>query len=773
MKMKKVLCFLMVIVCCVASITVPVHASSPMISANTVEGNPGDEVTVDISINGNPGVSYLRVLVGYSSELSIVGVENKGIIQGMFTKSQYYTANPYYLTWANDTDSASNGVLASITFKIADTATSQEIPIVVTCDMSNNENLDDVVFTTSNGCVNVKENTVSVTLNKEKLNMKVGETDTLVATVSPSSENVIVWESNDTSVATVDANGIVTGIKPGTAIIQAIVGDAVASCEVTVEEIEVSNLEIIQAPILSEYDSRYLPNFTGMKVQITYDNNTSECVEVTENNVSYIFETVYCTVTAGETIINISEDNGSYTIACGGKTCIYNGINFYEGQAITSIEVSNFSLTGQGMSAKVVYEDDSQEEIELEFLKSTADSTSFDGYVNTEKGFLHCYMEESMTEGQYYVSILQEDITITLDTVLLKINGAYFKVNDGENQLIYNYAQNFEVGSTVTLTATGENFAYWMNESNKIISTEMSYSFTINQPTEFTVVYKNAVKGENAYVEFVSDYDQVLRAQNYSATSKILLPVGPSKSGYTFKEWSMTVSEIKEAIQNGETYIRVTPVYQKIVEYFDVTVVYDGNLADAKVYHDVLGYEFFQFEAKSINGRKFAYWSDAISDGNVLGTSETYSLYVNKDVTIYAIYVDSEEEVKVEPTITMTSAYKSVDAAGTKKVHFGAMRNIPDTYTLQEHGVLYGTNSAFGEEDAEDVMIIGGSGVAKQISKTTGNTGLYVLNVSIGSKVDTVVYARGYMILQNIETKEVITVYSNILSGSYNSLEVQ
>lgn len=638
---------------------------------------------------------------------------------------------------------------------------------------------------------------------------------------------------------------------------------------IKVIETNVSAIEVIQDPVLTTFDSRYEVDFTGMKIKITYNDATSETVEITRNNATYTFDTyVYCAVLTGNNTINIYfEEDGSYGIHYLGITGNYNGINKYIGKAIATLDIPNLSFAGDNITLSVTYEDQSKENIILDFFEFYGDTYSdgtswFEGYANTGKGFLYIWTEPTENKDEYWVYVLDEEfyidlssqeareeviittdsrmedgtgtsldvkgagtyyagdsVTITaeerigykflgwyelsedgnnyigdaisaefsctfvveenmnfvaiykqVDYAMLKVNGAGFTVNGGVNQLIYNYAQEFNVGTEIKLIATGENFAYWMNDSNKIVSTEKEYVFTLLQATTVTVVYKNATAKETAFVEFVSDYDQVLQAQNYSVSSNILLPNGPTKSGYVFQRWNMTISEIKEAIRNGETYIRVKPVYEKLVEYFDVTVIYDGNTETPQIYQDVTGYEFLELTSKAIEGRKFAYWSDAIADGNVLGTSEVYRLYVNKDVTVYAIYVDAEEDVKFSPTITMTNAYTSVDNTGTKKVHFEATREITDGYILQEHGALYGTNTSFSGAEAENIMVIGSSDVKKSIGTTTGNVGVYVLSVNVGTKVDTVVYARGYMILQNETTGETITVYSQIVSGSYNEL---
>lgn len=64
----------------------------------------------------------------------------------------------------------------------------------------------------------VKEPTINI--EQANISLTVGETVTLNATVQGASQT-ITWTSSDESVVTVDANGVVTGIKKGTATITA------------------------------------------------------------------------------------------------------------------------------------------------------------------------------------------------------------------------------------------------------------------------------------------------------------------------------------------------------------------------------------------------------------------------------------------------------------------------------------------------------------------------------------------------------------------------
>lgn len=72
----------------------------------------------------------------------------------------------------------------------------------------------------------------TITLDKEKATLEMGKTLTLKATTVATGN--INWSSNNTSVATVDANGVVTPIKEGVATITATIDEKSASCVVTV-----------------------------------------------------------------------------------------------------------------------------------------------------------------------------------------------------------------------------------------------------------------------------------------------------------------------------------------------------------------------------------------------------------------------------------------------------------------------------------------------------------------------------------------------------------
>lgn len=83
----------------------------------------------------------------------------------------------------------------------------------------------------------VKEAATSVTLNKTAIELSVGASETLTATIAPSgADDAVEWTTSDESVATVDENGKVTAVKAGTATITVTTKNGkTAMCTVTVK----------------------------------------------------------------------------------------------------------------------------------------------------------------------------------------------------------------------------------------------------------------------------------------------------------------------------------------------------------------------------------------------------------------------------------------------------------------------------------------------------------------------------------------------------------
>ena len=181
------------------------------------------------------------------------------------------------------------------------------------------------VTVTASGTVGV----TGVSLDKNALSIKQGDTSSLVATVSPSgaSNKNVTWSSSNTNVATV-SNGTVTGVAPGNATITVTTQDGgyTATCSVTVTK-KLSSISVsgqttaftvgdsfsFGGTVTSNYSDGTSANVTSLATFTGYDMSTAGNQTVT---VSYSEDDVTKTTTYQISVGSSggSEDITDYTV---------------------------------------------------------------------------------------------------------------------------------------------------------------------------------------------------------------------------------------------------------------------------------------------------------------------------------------------------------------------------------------------------------------------------------------------------------------------------
>ena len=348
----------------------------------------------------------------------------------------------------------------------------------------------------------------------------------------------------------------------------------------------------------------------------------------------------------------------------------------------------------------------------------------------------------------------------------LSVTASEFTVNGGAVHDSYLYEQ-YAIGASVTVNFTGtENFLYWVNASNKVVSTDKSYTFTMGSETALKAVYGKARQNQ-ATVVFISHSDQIISSKAYTTSDTIQFPMPPIKMGCTFTGWSMTEAEIHEAMANNGGIIQVRALYTEPSIDCAVTVVYpDGT--DNEVVKAKVG-QLVNVTAKDIEGKTFSCWTD--NDGNVLGYTKTLKLAPSGNMTVKAIYSDGATEAK--PVISMTAVDTSA-GNGYYLISFTVTRAVPEGYELVKQGVLYSIDSRCAGDAGKDYLKLTADGtvpegVYESIGSNNDLNGVTRVNCKVRT-ADTTLYGRGYMILKN-SAGEVLYVYTDgILSGSYNSL---
>lgn len=242
---KKLISFLLALIILVSCIPFQVAsaADTPHYTVTDKTVEVGDVFTVDVAIADNPGIISLRFKVVYDVEaLELQSVSNSGILNGFTTPAPTITS-PYTLRWADSlatTDNTVQGTVATLTFKALQVTSATSVTIEH--GEARNSTGKKITFANATANVVVKEkpvNVTGVTLNKNALTLKTGESETLKASVAPdnATNKTVTWKSSDPTVAAVDAAGKVVAVKRGNTVITVTTqdGQKTASCTVTVE----------------------------------------------------------------------------------------------------------------------------------------------------------------------------------------------------------------------------------------------------------------------------------------------------------------------------------------------------------------------------------------------------------------------------------------------------------------------------------------------------------------------------------------------------------
>lgn len=158
---------------------------------------------------------------------------------------------------------------------------------------------------------------VGVTLNKETLKIDVEDTETLIAIIDPfgADDQTVTWESDDETVATVDKDGVVTGISEGEATITVTTtdGEETAECVVTVV-ISVTGITLDEETLaLTASGATGTLVATVAPATATVDTVTWS---TSDKTVATVVDGVVTPLTVGETIITATTTDGGFTATC-------------------------------------------------------------------------------------------------------------------------------------------------------------------------------------------------------------------------------------------------------------------------------------------------------------------------------------------------------------------------------------------------------------------------------------------------------------------------
>lgn len=272
-----VLAFVMILSTCFVWLPEEAKAAetpSIIVSADRTDLYRGDTVNVSVSMEGNETGAGLQLAFFYDSNvLELQGDAVEGDVFAGASVADLYAGNEGVIRAAlvaESDNTLSNGTVFSAAFQVKEDAPFGTVALSVGEILLADNDYQVIPMTVVNHAesMNVGAAVTGISLNQDSLTLVFGETAQLEAAVAPAeAEAEVTWSSSDPAVASV-ANGLVTAVGPGTAVITAEAGGYTAACEVTVT-VPMTGISIKESTTIHRGDSEQL-------AVIYYPENTTD-----------------------------------------------------------------------------------------------------------------------------------------------------------------------------------------------------------------------------------------------------------------------------------------------------------------------------------------------------------------------------------------------------------------------------------------------------------------------------------------------------------------
>lgn len=134
---RKLLSVVLAMIMILSMTTIAFAAGEPTVTVSSAAAMPGDTVTLDVALSGNPGINTFSFGFQYdTARLSLTNVELAPGIPGQFTYSKK-------AVWLNSGDITTNGNYLKLTFKVLDKAAVGEAVVSATYSVGDIANYDE------------------------------------------------------------------------------------------------------------------------------------------------------------------------------------------------------------------------------------------------------------------------------------------------------------------------------------------------------------------------------------------------------------------------------------------------------------------------------------------------------------------------------------------------------------------------------------------------------------------------------------------------------
>lgn len=302
-----------------------------------------------------------------------------------------------------------------------------------------------------------------ITLNVTEKEINVNDVFELELTYSPddtTDDKTIKWSSSDDSIALVNANGAVTGLREGIAYIYAEVGDKKATCKVIVNEpkIELQKIELNKTEVTlvegqkASLSVKYLPDGVIYKGTLEWESSNTSVATVDNGEI--------VAVGTGETTITVTaEENGNTFNA----TCKVTVNKLPEGNI--AIDESDFDLSiGHTKQLSVIGNDVDTSNVTWESSDPSIVSVDENGVVTALKegtATITARVGDKVATVQI-VSVYKEIKLIEIQAEKTKL-----KVEETSNTQVIVYPEDASLPIEYTLTSSNPEILS-VNDSHQI-----------------------------------------------------------------------------------------------------------------------------------------------------------------------------------------------------------------------------------------------------------------------------------------------------------------
>ena len=270
-----------------------------------------------------------------------------------------------------------------------------------------------------------------VTVSPATLTVKEGRTGQLAATVAPAeADQTVEWASMDTKIATVDADGVVTGVKSGTTRIFArskAFPDKQASCDVTVEVDDTLKGIALDATSLNLTigESRTLT----VIFDPSYAANKNVSWESTDEAVATVKDGKVVGLSDGLAVITATSEEGGFTANC---TVLVSEIKGAVVYSLGAYEMGSGTRTGLYLNGAPDGRDHAFDTEDLKYKGcylitasgSTLYSLEYYEYKKTRAHYWLCKDRKPMIDLTEYCNATHIDMEVRDETVcILQQNG--------------------------------------------------------------------------------------------------------------------------------------------------------------------------------------------------------------------------------------------------------------------------------------------------------------------------------------------------------------